>query len=93
MGVVRRREKNRSRKNSRHRSKRDRIETATGVKQLHVRFDDAIFDLDAPVEIWYGARRVYSGSVPRHIAIIARTLDESNDPAMLFTGEVTVQLE
>jgi len=64
-----------------------------GIQTLKVRLSDALVDLDQPVTITAGAASLFSGSVSRTIAVIATTLEERGDPALVFTGEVEVTIE
>jgi poly(3-hydroxybutyrate) depolymerase len=68
------------------------IEMVKGVRSLQVRLSDAMLDLDKPVKISYGSQQLSSAQVPRTIATLARTLEERNDPAMLFSAEVSVTI-
>jgi hypothetical protein len=61
-----------------------------GVRKLELRFSDAMLDLDAPITVTCLGKQVFSGTVARTIATIARTLEERNDPALIFSSEATV---
>jgi hypothetical protein len=65
---------------------------SSDVKQLRVRLDDRMLDLDQTVTIMAGDKEVFTGAVPRTIATIAKTLAERCDPAAMFCGEVEVTL-
>jgi hypothetical protein len=58
------------------------------VPRLMVRISDQMMDLDKPITILAGSKKVFSGIVPRTIATIARTLDEYGDPIAVFSAEV-----
>jgi len=67
----------------------------TGVKDLSkltVRLTDEMLDLDRPVRIEKDGRELFSGTVSRTIDVLARTLAERSDPAMVFSAEVSVSL-
>lgn len=68
------------------------IELAKGVRALQVRLSDAMLDLDQPVRITYADQELFFATAPRTIATLARTLEEREDPSMLFSAEVTVEL-
>ena len=68
------------------------IDMVKGVRKLQIRLSDAMLDLDRPVRISYAGRELSAAPVPRTIATLARTLDERNDPSMLFSGEVSVDI-
>ncbi len=55
-----------------------------------VRLSDDVVDMDQPVVVVANGVEVYSGPVARTIATLSRTLDEREDPAMVFSGEVAV---
>jgi hypothetical protein len=64
-----------------------------GLSKITVRVSDAMFDLDQPVRILQAGRELAAVVVARTIAVLARTLEERGDPAMLFDGEVAVTLQ
>jgi len=64
-----------------------------GIQTLKVRLSDALVDLDQPVTITAGAASLFSGPVSRTIGVIATTLEERGDPALVFSGEVEVTLD
>jgi poly(3-hydroxybutyrate) depolymerase len=68
------------------------IEMVKGVRRLQVRLSDAMLDLDRPVKISYASQQLFLAPVPRTIGTLARTLDERNDPSMLFCAEVSVDI-
>lgn len=59
----------------------------TGVK---VRLSDAMLDLDQAVVVTANGRERWNASVPRTIAVIAKTLEERGDPRMVFAAEVAI---
>ncbi len=60
------------------------------TKQLLIRLNDAMLDLDKPVTVTSGDRQLHSGRVIRTIGTLARTLAERGDPASVFSGEIVV---
>jgi hypothetical protein len=68
------------------------IEMIKGVRKLQVRLSDAMLDLDAPVSVTSAGKQLFTGAVARTIATLGRTLEERNDPAMMFAGEASVAL-
>ncbi len=64
----------------------------TGLTSLKVRLSDSMLDLSEPVSISANGSVVYTGTVPRTIATLARTIDERGDPRMVFSGEVSIEL-
>lgn len=67
--------------------------TTTDAKQITVRFNDSMVNLDQPVVVKSGDRELFRGRIPRTIATLAKTLSERRDPTSLFSGEVTLDLE
>jgi len=63
------------------------------VKQITVRVNDAMLDMDEPVTIRAGEKLLFSGKIERTIAVLSKTLAERGDPKSLFAGEVEVQLQ
>jgi poly(3-hydroxybutyrate) depolymerase len=68
------------------------LSVVKGVKRVLVRFSDAMLNLDAPLQVTYMMKPLFSGNVTRTIAVLARTLDERGDPAQMFSGEVGVDI-
>lgn len=66
------------------------ITEVMNLPKVTVRVSDAMFDLDQPVKITQAGRELSAAVVPRTIAVLARTLEERGDPAMVFDGEVAV---
>jgi hypothetical protein len=63
-----------------------------GVKGITIRLSDAMLNLDAPVRVMAGASQLFAGPATRTIAVLARTLEERGDPALMFCSELTVQI-
>ena len=67
--------------------------TSTGVTSLTLRFDDAMLDLDQPITITSGDKRLFQGKVVRRPEVLRETLAERGDPQAMFCAEVTVDLD
>jgi hypothetical protein len=65
----------------------------SGLSRLKLRFSDAMLDLDQPVRVLLGGNELYAGPVERTLAVLSRTLEERGDPAMMFSGELALDLE
>jgi hypothetical protein len=63
-----------------------------GVKQIMLRFDDRIVDLDQPVRVTAAGQTLFAGKLSRRIATLAKTLQERPDPEYLFASELTVSI-
>jgi hypothetical protein len=66
------------------------LSSTSGLSRLRVRLTDAMIDLDRPVTVEHEGRELFTCEVERTIAVLARTLDERGDPALMFCSEVTV---
>ena len=69
-----------------------RIDQTEGIKTLLIRLDDRLVDLDRSVRVTTGGRVLLDRHVPRSLATLERTLDERNDPKLMFAAEVEVSL-
>jgi poly(3-hydroxybutyrate) depolymerase len=68
------------------------IEEAEGLSALRIRLDDAMLDMDAPVHVERDGATLFEGVVPRTARVLAQTLDEREDPSLVYAGELEVQL-
>jgi poly(3-hydroxybutyrate) depolymerase len=68
------------------------LDMVKGVRRLSIRLSDAMLDLDRPVKVELQGKQLSLAVAPRTIANLARTLDERNDPSMLFPSEVSLEL-
>ncbi len=69
------------------------VTEATGMTKLIVRFDDRTANLDRPVKIRQKGKTLYEGTPTRTIAVLAKTLASRGDPKLMYSAEVTVDLE
>lgn len=69
------------------------LSEVSGLAHLTVRMNDAMLDLDQPVRIEQGGAELFAGSLPRTIAVIAQTLDERGDRALVYSAQVEVELQ
>jgi hypothetical protein len=63
------------------------------VDRLMIRLNDAMLNLDAPVTVQQGPRRLFRGVAPRTVQTLAQTLQERGDPRLVFSAEITVGLQ
>jgi hypothetical protein len=63
---------------------------ASGLSRLAVRLNDDMLDMDREVVVRVRGEPRFEGVVARTIATLHRTLEERGDPALVFSGEVTV---
>ena len=68
------------------------VTAVEGVGKLLVRLDDRMLDLDKPVTVAHAGKSVFTGTPPRTIAVMARTLAGRGDPKLIFDAEVAVDL-
>lgn len=66
------------------------VTAAERVKNLLVRLDDRMLDLDRPVRVTYRGKTLHDGIAPRTAATMARTLVGRGDPKLVFDAEVAV---
>lgn len=62
--------------------------TSSDVSDARVRLRDDMLDLDEPVSISFNEAEVFSGIPPRTVAVLAATLAEREDPALMFSSEI-----
>ncbi len=65
---------------------------ATDINRLVIRVNDGMLNLDEDVTVVSAGRELSKGRIKRTIGMLARTLAERGDPALVFSGEVTVIL-
>lgn len=62
------------------------------VPRVTILLNDAMLNLDEPVNVVRNGRNLFSGVVPRRPETISRTLAERGDPRLVFCAEVTVDI-
>lgn len=65
---------------------------STDVREVSVRFSERMLDLDQPVAVTVNGVPAEPTLVARTIAVLGQTLDEREDPAAMYAGELTVQI-
>ncbi len=67
------------------------LSTGRNLKQLRIRFDDHLVDLNQPVTVvTKGERELFSGKVRRTVLCLFKTLQERGDPNYSFPAEIEV---
>jgi hypothetical protein len=66
---------------------------AKDVKQLIVRANDEMLDMDQPVTIRAGEKTLFSGKMERTIGTIAKSLADRGDPLAICVGEVNITIK
>lgn len=66
------------------------LETA-GRREISVRLNDHLLDLDQPVQVFFKEEQAASAVAPRTIATLAKTLAERGDPASMYSAEIVVK--
>ena len=56
-----------------------------------IRLNDEMLDLDKPVAIEFNGRTAFTGMVWRTAALLSKTLDEREDPRLVFAAEIEVR--
>jgi poly(3-hydroxybutyrate) depolymerase len=60
-------------------------------REVFVRLNDQLVDLDKPVQVFFGKEEATSAIAPRTIATLAKTLAERGDPASMYSAEIVVK--
>jgi hypothetical protein len=69
------------------------ITAAEKVTKLTVRLSDRMVDLDRPVVVKQGEKTLFSGTAPRTVAALVKTLMGRGDPGLVFDAEVEVTVD
>ena len=69
------------------------ISAVTKVKRITLRVSDSMLDQDRAVSVKRDGTELFSGVVPRTIAVLYATLADRGDPSLMFSGELTVKLD
>ncbi len=62
------------------------------VRQLRVRFNDKMLDLDQPVEVTRAGQAWLTKRISRSISMLQRTIEERGDPRSIFSAELVVTI-
>ena len=68
------------------------VDRADGLRTLTVMLNDDMADLDQPVTIKMGDRTLSSAKPVRTVAMLAKTLADRGDPALVFSATATVDV-
>jgi poly(3-hydroxybutyrate) depolymerase len=77
----------------RHKGQYFTIDETDQVSTLTILLNDEMVDMDQPVIIKQGTKKLFEGKVDRHLSVIQRTLSERGDPGLIFSGSVSVDIE
>jgi len=69
------------------------LSAVSKVKNVTLRVSDAMLNQDQAVSIKRDGKELFSGVVPRTIAVLYSTLAERGDPALVFSGELSLRLD
>jgi hypothetical protein len=61
------------------------------VPAVKLRVDDRMMDLDKPITVRWGDKKVFERKAPRTIRVMAQTLNERGDPHGIFEAEIDVK--
>jgi hypothetical protein len=75
-----------------HRGQTVEVTKAEGVDKLIVRLDDRMMDLDQPVTVKRNGDFLFTGTAPRNIATIVKTLVGYGDPKLVFSADVQIKI-
>jgi len=73
----------------------ENIVTLSEVSQLSrltIRLSDEMLNMDQTVRVEFMGSELFAAQVPRTILVIDKTIVERGDPAMIYFGEVSVEL-
>lgn len=72
-------------------SNKQRIDIQSdNVKQLELRLNDALLDLDQPLEVFWGQKQVFAGRLERNAAELERSLRERADPSLASSARLSI---
>jgi poly(3-hydroxybutyrate) depolymerase len=63
------------------------------VKRILLRVSDAMLNQDQTVSVKRDGKELFSGVIPRTIAVLYSTLADRGDPSLVFSGELSVKLD
>lgn len=66
---------------------------SSGVSRVSLRLTDDLVDLDEPIRVASGGETLYEGTVPRTILVLWTSTEERGDPALVFSSEISVELQ
>jgi len=66
---------------------------SSGVNRVSLRLTDDLVDLDQPIRVASGDETLYEGTVPRTILALWTSTEERGDPALVFSAEVSVDVQ
>jgi len=69
------------------------LSAITKVKRITLRVHDAMLDQDQAVTVKRDGKELFSGIISRTIAVLGATLADRGDPALMFSGEVSLELD
>ena len=66
---------------------------ADGLKHVYLRFNDAMLDLDQPIEVKRDGKTLFEGKLDRSVDVISASINERYDPMSVFSAQKKVKLE
>ncbi len=69
-----------------------RLSKVEKIRNLIVRLDDRMLDLDTPVTVTWDGKELYRGTPSRTIGTMLKTLVGRGDPKLVFDAEVSVAI-
>lgn len=57
---------------------------------LYVRLNDAMMNLDKPIELIYEGKKIFYGKVDRNAGVIYKTVSERKDAGFIFSAELMI---
>ena len=68
------------------------IATAEKVEKVSIRLDDRMADLDKPILVTHGGKKLFNGTGARTIEVMVKSLNGRGDPNLMFDAEVSVEI-
>jgi poly(3-hydroxybutyrate) depolymerase len=68
------------------------ISDVQDVKQVSIRLNDDMLDLDAPIRVDFKGQMLLEAPVKRTIAMLDRCIQELGDPGLVFSAQVSVDV-
>jgi hypothetical protein len=63
------------------------------VKRITLRVSDAMLNQDQALSVKRDGKELFSGVVPRTISVLYTTLCDRGDPALVYSGELSLKLD
>ncbi len=69
------------------------LETLSGFNQLNIYLNDEMVDLDQELNVVFNDEVLFSGKVARSIEALYETLNDREDPAMMYKAKISLDIK